>query len=72
MNVPVIDIAGFKSGSADALITCLPSCTDATHPPLYHPVTVAEHLSAKLAGSRALNLNAGAGREASRLRRVDT
>ena len=57
----------FHDGNADALIACLPSCTDATHPPLYPPTTVAEHLKAKLAGSRALELNADAVREAARL-----
>jgi isopenicillin N synthase-like dioxygenase len=57
----------FHDGNADAVIACLPSCTDATHPPLYPPTTVAEHLRAKLAGSRALQLNADATREAARL-----
>jgi hypothetical protein len=31
------------------------------------PITVADNIAAKLAGSRALRLNHGAGREASRL-----
>jgi isopenicillin N synthase-like dioxygenase len=63
--------AYFHDGNADALITCLPSCTDARHPPLYAPVTIAEHLAAKLGGSRALKLNADAEREAARLRVVE-
>jgi isopenicillin N synthase-like dioxygenase len=63
--------AYFHDGNADATITCLPSCTDAAHPPLYEAVTVADHLAAKLGGSRALKLNAGAEREAARLRDVD-
>jgi isopenicillin N synthase-like dioxygenase len=75
--VPPIDAHGcvrrrrsaayFHDGNADALICCLPSCTDAEHPPLYEPVSVAAHLAAKLGGSRALQLNADAAREAGRL-----
>jgi isopenicillin N synthase-like dioxygenase len=75
--LPPIDLNGevtrrrsaayFHDGNADAIIACLPSCQDADHPPLYEPVTVAEHLAAKLGGSRALKLNPDAGREASRL-----
>jgi isopenicillin N synthase-like dioxygenase len=59
--------AYFHDGNADALITCLPSCTDADHPPLYAPVSVADHIAAKLGGSRGLELNAGGEREAARL-----
>ncbi|MDY7576898.1 2-oxoglutarate and iron-dependent oxygenase domain-containing protein [Herbaspirillum sp. RTI4] len=60
--------AYFHDGNADALISCLPGCTDDTHPPLYAPVTVAEHLTAKLEGSRGLALNPDAVREAARLK----
>jgi isopenicillin N synthase-like dioxygenase len=60
--------AYFHDGNADAVIACLPSCQDADHLPLYEPVTVAEHLAAKLGGSRALKLNPDAKREAARLR----
>ncbi len=59
--------AYFHDGNADAVISCLPGCFDAEHPPLYAPVSVAEHLAAKLAGSRGLNLNPDAQREAARL-----
>ena len=59
--------AFFHDGNADAVIECLPSCTDAHHPPLYPPVTVAQHLAAKLAGSREFKPNRHAGREAARL-----
>jgi isopenicillin N synthase-like dioxygenase len=59
--------AYFHDGNADAVIACLPGCTDDQHPPLYPPTTVSEHLKAKLGGSRALELNADAEREASRL-----
>ena len=59
--------AYFHDGNADALIACLPGCSDIDHPPIYPPVTVAQHLSAKLGGSRALTLNPNAEREAARL-----
>jgi isopenicillin N synthase-like dioxygenase len=62
--------AYFHDGNFDALIACLPSCQDADRPALYEPVTVAEHLAAKLGGSRALKLNPDAVREASRLSRT--
>jgi isopenicillin N synthase-like dioxygenase len=64
--------AYFHDGNADAVIACLPGCADADHPALYEPVTVAEHIAAKLAGSRGLKLNPDAEREASRLRAVKT
>jgi isopenicillin N synthase-like dioxygenase len=60
--------AYFLDGNADAVIDCLPSCLGPEEQRLYEPVTVAEHLAAKLAGSRSLNLNTHAGREAARLR----
>jgi isopenicillin N synthase-like dioxygenase len=59
--------AYFHDGNADAIIACLPGCADREHPPLYPPTTVSEHLRAKLGGSRALELNADAVREAARL-----
>ncbi|GAB3665285.1 2-oxoglutarate and iron-dependent oxygenase domain-containing protein [Actinocorallia lasiicapitis] len=58
--------AYFHDGNIDALITTLPSClTDA---PKYPPITVADHISAKLAGSRAGIPNPSARREATRAR----
>jgi isopenicillin N synthase-like dioxygenase len=63
--------AYFHDGNADAVIACLPGCADAAHPALYAPVTVAEHIAAKLAGSRGLKLNPDAEREAARLRAGD-
>ncbi len=60
--------AFFHDGNFDALITCLPGCADADRPARYGPVTVAEHISAKLAGSRGLKLNKNAAHEAQRLR----
>lgn len=59
--------AFFHDGNADALVSCLPSCCGTDDPPKYAPVTVAEHLRQKLAGSRGLSLNAEAQREASRI-----
>jgi isopenicillin N synthase-like dioxygenase len=59
--------AYFHDGNADALIRCLPSCVAAGEVPLYEPVTVADHLAAKLGGSRGLRLNDRAGREAARV-----
>jgi isopenicillin N synthase-like dioxygenase len=61
--------AFFHDGNADAVITTLPTCaTQGTD--TYEPVTVAEHITAKLAGSRGLELNTLAEREAARLRRT--
>lgn len=59
--------AYFHDGNHDALVSCLPGCADADHPPLYPPVTVGEHLSFKLRGSRGLELNPHSEREAARL-----
>ncbi len=60
--------AYFHDGNADAIVSCLPSCTDATHPPKYPPITVADHIRQKLAGSRGLELNTRAVQEGQRLR----
>jgi len=51
--------AYFHDGNADALIECLSSCCSQSHPPRYTPITVANHIRAKLAGSRTLQLNEG-------------
>ena len=59
--------AFFHDGNADALVTTFASCVDADHPDLYTPVTVAEHIEAKLAGSRAGTVNTSAEREARRV-----
>ena len=32
----------------DARVTCLPTCTDAAHPPRYAPILAGEHMLAKL------------------------
>ncbi|MCW2729643.1 MAG: 2OG-Fe(II) oxygenase [Mycobacterium sp.] len=65
--VPRRSAAFFHDGNIDATIAPLPTCVDDEHPALYEPVTVQEHLRAKLAGSRNRVLNLGADREAPRL-----
>jgi isopenicillin N synthase-like dioxygenase len=59
--------AYFHDGNIDAVIACLPSCVEPGRPARYAPVTVAEHLAAKLAGSRLGRPNPNATREAARL-----
>ncbi|MGA2551531.1 MAG: 2-oxoglutarate and iron-dependent oxygenase domain-containing protein [Burkholderiaceae bacterium] len=59
--------AFFHDGNFDAIVSCLPGCWDARRPQRYAPVTVAEHVAQKLAGSRGLQLNADALAEAQRL-----
>jgi isopenicillin N synthase-like dioxygenase len=66
--VPRRSAAYFHDGNTDALIECLPSCVRPDRPAAYAPVTVGEHLRAKLAGSRAGQLTETASREAARLR----
>ncbi len=65
--VPRRSAAFFHDGNVDAVIAPLPTCVDATSPALYEPVTVGEHLRAKLAGSRSQIPVADAQREAARL-----
>ncbi|MGH1563363.1 isopenicillin N synthase family dioxygenase [Mumia sp. DW29H23] len=58
--------AYFHDGNVDALISTLPSCVgDGSR---YAPITVADHIAAKLAGSRAGVPNEAAEREAARVR----
>jgi len=59
--------AFFHDGNADAVVETLASCVDAEHPNLYAPVTIAEHIAAKLAGSRVGLLNTTAERESARV-----
>ena len=66
--VPRRSAAYFHDGNVDAVIECLPSCVTKDNPARYEPVTVGEHLAAKLAGSRGGQLNPSATREAARLR----
>jgi len=72
---PVIDgtierrrsAAFFHDGNADAVVGPLPHFVSRESPAVYEPVTVAEHIAAKLAGSRAGRKNLGAVREAARV-----
>ena len=72
---PIIDgtiqrrrsVAFFHDGNVEAVIKTLPWCVDDEHPDLYEPVTISEHIAAKLAGSRAGVKNAKAVRESARV-----
>ncbi|MGV8871399.1 MAG: isopenicillin N synthase family dioxygenase [Rhodococcus sp. (in: high G+C Gram-positive bacteria)] len=64
--------AFFHDGNLDAVIAPLPSCIEPGAVARYQPVTVAEHIHAKLAGSRGGTANASATREAERVRRAVT
>jgi isopenicillin N synthase-like dioxygenase len=66
--VPRRSAAYFHDGNVDALIEPLPSCVTPDSPARYEPVTVGEHLAAKLGGSRGGQLNPNATREVARLR----
>lgn len=59
--------AYFFDGDADAVVGPLDRFVDADHPALYAPVTVDQHIRAKLAGSRIGVLNPDARREAARI-----
>ena len=59
--------AYFFDGDADAVVGPLDRFVDHDHPALYAPVTVDQHVRAKLSGSRVGVLNPDAGREAARI-----
>ncbi len=59
--------AYFHDGNADAVISAPATCVEPGAGPLYPPITVTEHIAAKLAGSRAGRLNTAATREAARV-----
>jgi isopenicillin N synthase-like dioxygenase len=44
----------FHEGNYDAVVTCLPTCTDADNPPKYGPITGGEHVLAKTMSGRLL------------------
>ncbi|BDZ63757.1 isopenicillin N synthase family dioxygenase [Agromyces mangrovi Wang et al. 2018] len=58
--------AYFHDGNADALIEAIPTTVPAGEEPLYPPITVGDHIAAKLAGSREGRRNAP-GRETARV-----
>jgi OHCU decarboxylase len=60
-------VAFFHDGNADALIETLPRFLDADDGLAYEPITVREHVLAKLAGSRQGKANVAAAREAARV-----
>jgi isopenicillin N synthase-like dioxygenase len=72
---PVIDgsivrrrsAAFFHDGNVDAVVAPLATNVDDDHPSGYEPVTVRDHIAAKLAGSRQGRKNINATREAARL-----
>ena len=51
-------IAWFQQPNHDAVIECLPTCSDESNPPRYAPVTSGDHLMAKLMGPRLLRPSA--------------
>ncbi|GHE09970.1 isopenicillin N synthase family dioxygenase [Klenkia taihuensis] len=59
--------AFFHDGDVDAVVAVLPSCLGPGEEPKYLPVTVGEHVAAKLRGSRAGVVNTAADREAARV-----
>ena len=59
--------AYFHDGNADATIAAIPSTVEPGAEALYPPITVSEHIRAKLAGSRAGKSNTAATREAARV-----
>jgi isopenicillin N synthase-like dioxygenase len=65
--VPRRSAAFFHDGDADAMIAPLPTCVGEGNPPRYEPVSVRDHLRAKLGGSRSQVLTVGAEHEAARL-----
>ncbi len=57
----------FHDGNADAVVSTLEPCRFADGSSEYDDVTIAEHLAQKLGGSRGLDLNEHAEREAARV-----
>jgi len=51
--------AFFFDGNVDAVISTLPGCVEPGEQELYAPITVSEHIAAKLRGSRELEKNTG-------------
>jgi isopenicillin N synthase-like dioxygenase len=64
--------AFFHDGNVDAVISTAPGYLDADGGLAYEPITVGEHIAAKLAGSRQGKANVAAVREAARVLAVRT
>ena len=47
-------IAFFGDPAAEALVECLPTCTDGARPPMYSPITYGEYLQRRLAAAYPL------------------
>lgn len=60
-------VAFFHDGNVETLIETLPSCIDDEHPDLFESITIAEHIAAKLRGSRAGVRNDAAARDSARV-----
>jgi isopenicillin N synthase-like dioxygenase len=60
-------VAYFHDGNADAVISAIETCVPDGEAAIYPPITVSEHIAAKLAGSRAGQINTTAEREAARV-----
>jgi isopenicillin N synthase-like dioxygenase len=43
-----LSVVFFHTPNYDATIACIPSCTDAAHPPKYAPILSGEHIARKL------------------------
>jgi isopenicillin N synthase-like dioxygenase len=43
-----LSVVFFHTPNYDAIIECIPSCTDAGHPPKYAPIRSGDHIAAKL------------------------
>lgn len=63
--------AFFHDGNIDAVISAIPSCIPDGDVATYLPITVGEHIHAKLAGSRAGKANTTAVRDAARVLAAD-
>jgi isopenicillin N synthase-like dioxygenase len=59
-------VAWFQQPNWDAVIECLPTCSDESNPPRYAPVTSGDHLMAKLMGPRLLEPSTPSARVADR------
>ena len=64
--------AFFHDGNVDAVISTAPGYLDADGGLAYAPITVGDHIAAKLAGSRQGKANSAAVREAARVRAAAT
>ncbi|MGH3510554.1 MAG: isopenicillin N synthase family dioxygenase [Nocardioidaceae bacterium] len=64
--------AYFHDGNVDAVVSTIPTCLDRDGTSRYQPITIGEHVAAKLAGSRAGRANLTATREAERVRAAST